>query len=415
MIKKAVKTGRKLFLPFSLSFSRQRREKARRATAVLLCTLLILSLSSCWSRRELNTLAIVLGTGLDVGDQPDTLKLTAQVVKASAIGSGSTAKAGGAGEKAYVNISYTDKSVLSVLRGITHMQSRRPYFSHNEVFIFSSDLAKRDMAEGLDAFARDYESLLHADLLISKGKASDILQGEAALEKIPARQIGDMMEDQEINSETAVVTLRDFSIATLSGSKAPVAPMIEVYESGGEKHIKLEDTAVFKGGKMIGELDKSQTRGLLWVTNQAKSGVKTLDTRWGQVVLEIFDSNSKLKPVKNGDGTIRMELTVNEDGTIESNETNEDMSRLENVEMLKGLMKEAIRADIENALHQARTLSADVFGFGEAIHQEYPEEWEKMKENWEREFPKIGLNVQVNVMLHSTGSLTEPVVPGGGQ
>ena len=110
-----------------------------------------------------------------------------------------------------------------------------------------------------------------------------------------------------------------------------------------------------------------------------------------------------------------MELTVNGDGTIESNETNEDMSRLENVEMLKGLMKEAIRADIENALHQARTLSADVFGFGEAIHQEYPEEWEKMKENWEREFPKIGLNVQVNVMLHSTGSLTEPVVPGGGQ
>ena len=174
MIKKAVKTGRKLFLPFSLSFSRQRREKARRATAVLLCTLLILSLSSCWSRRELNTLAIVLGTGLDVGDQPDTLKLTAQVVKASAIGSGSTAKAGGAGEKAYVNISYTDKSVLSVLRGITHMQSRRPYFSHNEVFIFSSDLAKRDMAEGLDAFTRDHESRMDIFLLVSRNQASEI-------------------------------------------------------------------------------------------------------------------------------------------------------------------------------------------------------------------------------------------------
>lgn len=401
----------------SAVLSRKSRRMAPRIAAFLLCVLLVMDLCSCWSQRELNTLAIVLGTGLDVGDQPDTLKLTAQVVKASEIRSGSASQGSGSGEQAYVNISYTDKSVLSAVRGITHMQNRRLYFSHNEVIIFSSDLAKLDMAEGLDAFTRDYEARMNVHVLIAKGRASEILNEDVGLEKMPALHIAGMMENQQSNSETAIVTLRDFVVATLSGSTAPVAPMVELYESEDEekKYVKLEGTAVFKGGKMIGELDKEQTRGLLWVTNKAKSGVMTVDTQWGQVVLEFFHSRSSLKPVRGTDGSVRMELTVSEDGTIESNETAEDMSTSENIEMLKERMRATIRSDIENALEQARALSADIFGFGEAIRREYPEEWEKMKEDWDAVFPEIELDIQVNVKLRSTGGLTKPMVPGGGE
>lgn len=415
MTKQTARTGRKFPRFLSASFFHKCRKGARCAAALLLCALPVLTLSSCWSHRELNTLAIVLGTGLDVGDQPDTLKITTQVVKASDIGSGPPSQGSGAGQKAYVNISYTDKSVLSAVRGVTHMQNRRLYFSHNEVLIFSSDLAKLDIAEGLDTFTRDYEARMNVNILISKGSAADILEEEVELEKLPALHISGMMENQQANSETAVATLRDFVIDTLSGSKAPVAPMIELYESEGKKHARLEDTAVFKKGKMIGELDKKQTRGLLWVTGKAKSGAMTVDTKWGDVILEIYHSKSSLKPVKDADGTIRMELKVNADGAVESNETTENMSSPQNVEMLKGLMKEQIRSDIDSALAQARTLSADVFGFGEAIRREYPEEWEKMKESWDTVFPKIGLDIQADVELRSTGGLTAPIVPGGGQ
>lgn len=415
MIKQDTGTNRKVSLSLFASFSRKCWGKARRAVALLLCVLLVLCLGSCWSQRELNTLAIVLGTGLDVGDQPDTLKLTAQVVKAAEIGSGSHAQEGGAGAKAYVNISYTDKSVLSAVRGITHMQNRRLYFSHNEVLIFSSDLAKLDIAEGLDAFTRDYEARMNVHILISRGRASEILEEEVDLEKMPALHISGMMDNQQSNSETVVVTLRDFVVATLSDSTAPVAPMIELFESEGKKHVKLEGTAVFKQGKMVGEFGRTQTRGLVWVTDKAKSGAMTVDTQWGQVVLEILHSKSTLEPVKDKDGTIRMKLTINEDGAIQSNETAEDMSRLENIEILKEHMKEAICSDIESALEQARTLSADVFGFGEAIRREYPDEWETMKENWDTVFPEIGLDIQMNVELRSTGGLKKPVVPGGGK
>lgn len=390
-----------------------RKRISRRMAVLLLCPLLVLCLCSCWSQRELNSLAIVIGTALDVGDQPDTLKLTAQVAKAADMGSGPASQGGGARDKAYVNVSYTDKSMLSAVRGITHMQNRRLYFPHNEVLIFSSDLAKADIAEGLDAFTRDYEGRMNVYIMISKGEASKILEEDVELEKVPALHISGMMRNQQSNSETVVVTLRDFVIATLSSSTAPVAPMIELCESGGKKCVKLEGTAVFKQGKMIGEFDQAQTRGLVWTKDKAKSGVMTVDTKWGQVVLEIFHSNSSLKPVKAKDGTIRMVLAIDEDGIIESNETAEDMSTPEKIEMLKKHMKDMIRSDIKSSLDQARNLSADVFGFGEAIRREYPDEWEKMKENWDTVFPEIGMDVQINIELRSTSGLTKPVVPGG--
>ncbi|WP_195376842.1 Ger(x)C family spore germination protein [Anaerotruncus rubiinfantis] len=395
------------------SFSRRKfRKAARHAAMLLLCMVLILSLCSCWSQRELNMLAIVVGAALDVGDQEDTVKLTAQVVKPSEMGAG-PGVGGASGEKAYTNISYTDESILAAARGITHMQNRRLYFAHNDVLIFSSDLAKTDMAEGLDAFTRDYEARMNVYVLIARGAASEILNEDVTLEKVPAVHIAGTMENQKANSETVVVTLRDFVIATLSESTSPVAPFVDLYESEGKKQARLEGTAVFKQGKMIGELDNAQTRGLLLVTDKAKTRAMTVDTQWGQVTLEMIRSDSKLKPVKNKDGSIRMQLTINVSGVIQSNETTEDMSRLENVEMLKEKMKEGLLSDIEGALAQARELSADVFGFGETIRRDCPDEWDQMKNNWQEAFPQIELEIQMEVELRSTGGLAKPVIPGG--
>jgi len=416
MKKQAIGACRKFLKFLPIPFLRKYREWVRRVAVLFLCTALILNFCACWNRRELNTLAIVLGTGLDVGNQPDTLELTAQVVRAGEMKSGGSSPDGSASaEKAFVNMQGTDKSVLAAVRGISHMANRRLYFPHNQVLIFSSELAKQDIAEGLDAFLRDYEARMNVHILVSKGKASEVLEEECELEKIPSVHISGMIENQEPNSETVIVTRRDFALAMLSGSTAPVAPMIEVHESGGKKRGKLEGTAVFKDGKMVGELDGMQTRGLMFATGKAKSSVITVDTKWGQVVLEMVHSRTSLEPVKAEDGSIRIELKINENGAIESNETTEDMSRLENLELLKKLGQEAIRSDVESALSQARSLSADVFGFGEAIRREYPEEWEKMKENWDEVFREIGLDVQVEVELRSTGGLTRPVTPGGAE
>jgi len=99
--------------------------------SLMLGVLAVFGLSGCWSRQELNTLAIVLGTGLDLGSAPDTLEMTAQVVRAGKIKSDSSTSSDGgtSADKAYINIQNTDKSVLAIVRGVTNTVSRKCSFS----------------------------------------------------------------------------------------------------------------------------------------------------------------------------------------------------------------------------------------------------------------------------------------------
>jgi len=388
---------------------------AKRATSLILCIGIILSFSSCWSRRELNTLAIVLATAFDTTTQPEMLQVTAQVVKPGQIKASSSASGGEATQKAYTNIKSIDKSVISAYAKITRMNNRTMYFSHNRIIILSRELAEKGISEEVDSFTRNNETRLNVYLLVSEGKASDILNEEFDLESIPANHIAEMIENQKINSETAITTLRDFDIAMLSDSTTPLVPIIKIYETDGKNDAKLEGTAVFKDGKMIGEFNVSQTRGLLWVTGKAHQGVETVQTDWGQVDLRFSHSQGSFKIVKNEDGSTGIRIKIDARGCIDSNATEEDISTVQNLEKLEKKAEEYIRGDVEDAIKQAKALSADVFGFGEAIRRDYPKDWEKMKGNWDKEFLMLEPEIEITVSLTCTGGIGKPIVPGGAE
>lgn len=385
------------------------RKALRRGVSLTLCAAILLSFAGCWGRKELNTLGIVLGTALDLGDNPESLRVSAQVVKPDALKS-----KGGSTEKAYINLQNTEDSVNSAITGLTHMNNRTLYFSHNQILIFSQDLAKRDMLDALDAFSRAYESRMNVYILIARGEAAEVLEEDPELEKIPATHIAETIENQKTNSETVITTLRDFNIATLSKSRAPVAPIIETYTDDDDKmKIRLAGTAVFKNGKMIGELDAAQTRGLMLTLDKAQSVTRTLSTEWGQVVLRTKHEKSSLKVEKAKDGSLRMRLKVNSTGCISSNETEVDVSKQEISKQLEEMEAAAVRADIESALRKAHALSADIFGFGEAIRGHHPKDWKKLEDDWDAAFKQIPLDIEVDVRLDCTGGLNAPVVPGG--
>ena len=166
---------------------------------------------------------------------------------------------------------------------------------------------------------------------------------------------------------------------------------------------------------MIGELNVTQTRGLIWATGKSQKSKITIDVKGGKVDLSIIHANGSMKPFRAEDGTIRMKLNINADGSVESNETSEDMSNVDSIDMLTNKAQEYVRADIESALKQARYLSADVFGFGEAIRRDYPKDWEKLKDNWDKKFCNMECDIEINIKIERTGGMGKPIVPGGAQ
>lgn len=381
--------------------------------SMLLFVFLTLSLSGCWNRRELDTLAIVSGVALDKPEEADQIMITTQIIKPSEIESTSGNGGETSGANPYFNLTETGTSIIEAIRKITEICSRKLYWSHNNIIIISWDLAQEGVRKYLDLFVRDPEARLLVFLLVSKGQAKDILEEKPDLKTIPAMEIAEIVKASGATSFAPQITLKVFSERLLSKTTSPVAPIILLTEE--EKRAHVAGTAVFKQDKLAGELDEIETRGFLWVTGGIKSGIINVECPQGggQDSLEIIRADKKIIP-EIKDGRIGITIKIKEEGNLISHMNNKDLSEPAAWEDLKKRQTAAIEGEIRAALQKAQQLNTDIFGFGESIYKKYPKLWREIEPKWDELFPSLEINIVVDAKLHHPGKLTKPLYPAEG-
>jgi len=383
----------------------------------VVCAVLIMSLCGCWNARELDQLGIVMGLGLDLPAQaPEKVEFTAQLVKPGEIG---TTKNGGTGSggsgKAYWNITTVSETVFSAVRELTAQSSRKLFFPHTEALIIGRAAAEAGIGKYLDFFQRDHEVRSKIPIIVSETTAKEVLDVQPELEKIPSANLSELIDQyRKATSEIPESSLTGFTDSYLSETTSAVAPMVKIVQDGDEKTLEVSGTAVFKADKMVGTLDKTEGRGLLWVLGQVESGIIVVrDSQGGTVSAEIIRAKVKVKPVLE-DGKILIQVEVIEEGNIGEADGTVDVSELSEVAYLEKRIAEAIRREISAALEKARVLDADIFGFGDAVRREYPRQWEEMEDNWDELFETLEVELKVEANLRLMGKISKPLVPGKG-
>ena len=385
--------------------------KGLNRTIVTLLTFIILTLSTtgCWNRRELPSLGIVMGVGMDKVEDSDKLEVTAQIIKTSELKSSSEGGAGGSKADAYWNAKNTGDSMFSIIRDFTHKSNRKLYWPHNKVIIFGHSLAEQGVEEHLDFFVRDQETRLEVLMLVAEDKASEVLDVNPKLEKIPSVGISDLMDSQAANSQTTLIQLNQFTTRLMSRTTAPIAPIIQILGKGDQKELAVSGTAVFKKDKLVGQMNKKETRGLLWVIDKVKSGIIDISCpdQDGTVNLEIIHSKSKITSEIN-DNKPYIKIEVKEEGNLASQTCSANLVSPDAVATLEELESAAIEDEIKSALSKAKKLNADIFGFGEIMHKKHPKEWWEMKDNWEEIFPDLEVEIVVDAKLRRSGTIKRP-------
>ena len=391
---------------------RQISKTLYKIVSVFLCSALMLSQSGCWNSRELDALAIVRAIGIDTPTGGSgKVQITAQIVKPQQIGS--TPKSGSSGDsEAFINETSTGDTVFSAVREMTSKSSRKLYFPHNEILIFGKDTAKGGIQKYLDFFERGHETRNIVLIAVSETSAEELLDVEPALEQVPADDITETIKQySDSTSQTQDVKLLDFINVYSNKSSSAIAPMLKVVQDGSKKHIEVSGTAVFKADKLIGTLDKSEGRGLMWVLGKVKSGVIVADAPKGNFVsAEIVRSKTKMTPVlENGKVVIKIKIT--EEGNIDEQIGTENLLGPPEVSDLEHNIAAVIEREINAALKKARELDTDVFQFGSAIEGKYPSEWKKMKDNWDEIFKTLEVELSIEASLRLSGRISKPLAP----
>ncbi|AVK86612.1 Ger(x)C family spore germination protein [Lysinibacillus sp. B2A1] len=377
--------------------------------------ILILILSGCWSKRELNELALVAALGIDLID--DEYAISAQVIDPSQVSS----KQSASGHAPVVTYHAKGKTVFEAVRKILALSPRKLYFAHLQLVVIGEELAENGLRDTIDFLARDQEIRNDFTVIVSqKATAKDVLNVLTPIEKIPAnKMLNSLKSMQDAWGSTLVVDIEDLVTDLGVNNQYFVLSAIEVL---GDKSLGIDQTnverietpvklkftglAIFKEDKLLGYLDEYESKSLNYLNNKIKSTIEIIGCpSKGELSTEITQSKTKTTGVIR-DGKPTINISINVVQNVAEVNCDMDLTEMETMDWINKQTAEHIKKNINQLLKiLQKNYQADVLGFGEAIHRADPTEWKKIKGDWQTIYPEVEVNVRVNVNTQGLGTM----------
>ncbi|MGZ7444015.1 Ger(x)C family spore germination protein [Paenibacillus sp. TH7-28] len=389
--------------------------------ALILLLSIVLLITGCWNRKELNELGIAVAAGVDM--EGGRYRLTVQVVDPGQV----TAEKGASGGAPATLYTTQGDSVFEAARRLTQISPRKIYFSHLRIFLIGESLARQGIGQPLDFIFRDHEFRPDFYLVVAKGaSAQEMLKIMTPLEPVPANKLFSSLETSEQNWSPSLAITLDELIDNLSSSgQSPVLTALEITgdpKIGESKEnissintptqLKFSGLAAFNKDKLIGWLDEQESRGYHSIHGGVKSTVmfvRSPDN--GMVIIEFLRSKTKVKG-KVVDGRPQIDIQFTAEGNVGASGSKKlnltDPSTLPDLEKkIEEKLIEFMETTIEKAQKEFKT---DIFGFGEAIHRNNPKYWKSLEPDWnEKYFPELPVNIKTDFIIRRIGMITNPV------
>lgn len=350
-----------------------------------------LCLTGCWSARELNQSALVSGVGFD--KENSKYKMTIQILQPLKL----TPKTMGQSQSATYVTSETGQTVFETIRTFPHKTTRKLFWSHCQIFVIGHELADDSISQTLDWFYRNQELRPLSFIILSDGEASDVIKAKTPLHSISAYDIADTIQTLTDTSDAPVVNLMDFMQRAASPVESAYIPEINAAA-------KVIGTGIILRGRLVGFLNLNESKGLVSLIGQTKSGqitVPAFTKRGEHMTVEIIHASVK-KQVHFIQGLPKVYFHLNYVVDLADDPFlfNHNELSFHKIELRIG---EQIKLDAVQCIRKAKLYHADVIGTGEAIEYNAPQQWQKLVKNWPSIFPYIPIRVDVNVHLRHEG------------
>jgi len=433
---------------------------ARKIALFFLPLLFCLFLTGCWGKRETDETAYVLALALDKGEK-DKIRISLQVAnpQAAAGGGAGGTPSGGSGTKPFIVVSIEAPSVIGGLNLLNSTASRELSLMHNKVIIYSSELAREGIEEYLAPLVRFREMRRTNFMFVSRGEAGEFLQENMpSLESIPSKYFEQMYRSVGFTGFIPRVQLHHFYESVKGKAVQPIATLVDInravmqeneekgegeggsaavsgrphegrpheghYLAGeiprtGVNPAELMGTAVFRGDRMVGEIDGEETRLMLMLRGEFRRGFLTIPDPAGEDRIIVLDLRQPVSPqvkVEMIDGLPRITVLVSLEAEFLSIQSGINYESPELKQEIENEINKYVGEHAGELIEKSqREFRSDIFGFGQFARHLVSTwaEWEDL--DWPELYPEAEVNLQVHTRIRRTGLLVRMTPVGGGR
>lgn len=354
--------------------------------------LLTLALAGCMKPVGINQRAIVQGIGID--KHGGGYRLTLQIFEPT------SEKPAGS-----LIVQADGETISDALQKAQTQNGRTMFYGQNKMLVLGEAAAKNDINAIIGFFNANHQSRPNMDVLVTRGKAADVIQSRPQEGEQALLSIRNVLESSESGGQVLRGSVMSIVASLENGYSGFCTPVVQMSGQGEQKTVELSGAAVYRQGRLVGALTQAQTRGALWVRGEvSKTRLVVEDLHIGKVSLAVTDAHTKITPsIRSGMPHFQIDCTVsshiNENVVIKNG-----VSLPQRVGALKEQQARLVQDEIESALDACMgEYGVDIFGFANLLAQREPEWFAQNKSRYGDILPGFTYEVRVESRISRYG------------
>ena len=184
-----------------------------------------------------------------------------------------------------------------------------------------------------------------------------------------------------------------------------VLPSFKIDMFNDNKVVHLNGLATFKDDKLDGFLSPEEVKYFLFGIDEVDGGILTFSTEGEDkhnVSIEMKKSKTKISYVKE-DSEIKYTLKIEMQGYLGEFNHQDKLLNSKKINELEKLAAKNLKSRIEKVINDIQKEgSYDILGLGNYIYRKDPKLWEKLKEDWNKNFPSLDIKIDCKVDIKNT-------------
>ncbi|MFC5603392.1 Ger(x)C family spore germination protein [Sporosarcina koreensis] len=267
--------------------------------------------------------------------------------------------------------------------------------SHLEVLLISSDIAKQDVYEPLDAFFRSPRNRITSYLAVVEGDMEQYFNPSGEVKTEVAIFYPELLRTAVLYTYVAENTLGETAILLLDDSMDLSLPYMILNEMGVPT---IEGIALFSNKKFTGKVFKKQEAVLASVMKKKLGKYTRLSFDWKEkntpITIEVINAHRKIN-ISND----KVELSY----TIDI-----DVAEFPKIDLYeKKVRKEAekflaseLKGEFEKIIKTTQEAKSDIIGIGRKVHAFHQDLWKRG--DWHETYATLPIDVKVKVNMKRT-------------
>lgn len=365
---------------------------------VIISIISVTILTGCWDQHLLKDVKMVMSAGFDLTSDGKILSTVTIPLFTSGAGGTEAIES-----QVVTEIGDTPRDARNKLN---HKIAEQYSASKLMVLLLGEEYAMQDIYPGLDLYYRDPKSNLLTNVVVVKGRATDLLNVKIQKNMLMSEYLSSLIRSEQ---DATFIPLQKRPLITdmFDPGTDFVLPLIE--PKAKEKEAQIIGLAMFNGHKYTGQYltHKDSTLYLLMADQKRKSAWIKLKVHENKepkmknfIIFNVLKSKRDLKVMAKNPDDISVDLNL--DFKVEIMEYPEDQlySEKQIDEMNKKLSK-LLTYKVNGIIKKMQRANSDSLGIGSHINAFHHDTWEKI--NWKKEYPNVNFNGKVTVEITQHG------------